>query len=157
MKRLVVLAGLVLMGVTMCFAQRGTVAGDWRVIWTSPDGSVFSGEMRLEQGRGCKTCALAGEGSVRGRIVWTLRKAGPKSGGEVGATSTELVMGEMKGEGLLVLNGYERDDPGKIKSLDHYRLAIADTGNVMGGITLNGGPWTGQFIAMRTHEYLPPE
>lgn len=157
MKKSVLLAGLVWMGAAMCSAQRGTVAGDWRGVWTGPDGSVFSAKMTLERGLGCKTCAIGGPGSVRGRIVWTLRKAGTKPGGEVGATSTELVMGEMKGEGLLVLNGYERDDPGKIKPLDHYRLAIADSGNVMGGISLNGGPWTGQFIAMRTHEYLPPE
>ena len=157
MKRLVVLVGFVLIGAGVCSAQRTTVAGDWRGVWTGPDGSVYSAEMTLEEGPGCKTCALAGAGSVRGRIVWTQQKAGPKTGGAVGATSTELVMGEVKGDGLLVLNGYERDDPGRVKPLDHYRLAIADTGNVMGGITLNGGPWTGQFIVMRTHQYLPPE
>jgi hypothetical protein len=64
-------------------------------------------------------------------------------------TDTELVKGEMKGDGLLVLNGYEADDPAHMKSVDQYRLAISDNGKVVGGITLNGGSWTGQFIAVR--------
>jgi len=36
-----------------------------------------------------------------------------------------------------------------MKGTDQYRLAISDNGKVVGGITLNGGSWTGQFIAMR--------
>ena len=56
----------------------------------------------------------------------------------------------MKGEGLLVLNGFETDDPNHIKAADQYRLAISDNGKVLVGITLNNGSWTGQFIAMRT-------
>jgi hypothetical protein len=94
-----------------------------------------------------------GEGGVRGKIVWTLRKAGPNSPPEMaanrGATVTELVKGEMKGEGLLILNGYEADDPTHLRGPDQYRLAISDNGKVVGGITLNGGSWTGQFIAVR--------
>lgn len=48
-----------------------------------------------------------------------------------------------------MFNGYEKDDPNGIIDLDQYRLAISDNGKVVGGITLNGGSWTGQFIAVR--------
>jgi hypothetical protein len=85
--------------------------------------------------------------------VWTLRKtssnATPEFADKVGTTAIELVKGEMKGNGLLALNGYEADDPAHMKGMDQYRLAISDNGKVVGGITLNGGSWTGQFIAVR--------
>jgi hypothetical protein len=129
------------------------VTGEWRGIWTNPEGMVFIASMTLETGPSCKTCAVISDGGIRGKIVWTLRKAGSntisESAGEGGMTSTELVKGEMKGNGLLVLNGYEAEDPTHMKGADQYRLAISDNGKVMGGITLNGGPWTAQFIAVR--------
>jgi hypothetical protein len=109
--------------------------------------------MTLETGLGCKTCAAAGDGSIRGKIVWMLRKtpanATPELAAKVGMTGTELVKGKRKGEGLLVLNGYQKDDPNNIIGLDQYRLAISDDGKVIGGITLNYGPWTGQLFAVR--------
>jgi len=153
MKKRVFLVCLVLLCGLNCFAQSGSLTGTWRGIWTNPAGLVFSAEMTLDAGPGCKTCAVITDGSVRGRIVWTLRKAGSNSGpefaGKVGTSETELVKGEMKGDGLLVLNGYDRDDLNSIKGIDQYRLAISDNGKVIGGITLNHGPWTGQFIAMK--------
>jgi hypothetical protein len=136
-----------------CSAQTGSVAGEWRGIWTNPAGLVFTATMTLETGLSCKSCAVIGDGAIRGKIVWTLRKAGPNSPTElaakVGTTATELVKGEMKGDGLLVLNGYDADDPARMKGTDQYRLAISDNGKVIGGITLNGGSWTGQLIAVR--------
>jgi hypothetical protein len=76
-------------------------------------------------------------------------KASPEEAAKVGMTATEFVKGERKGEGLLVLNGYKKDDPNSIFSLDQYRLAISDNGMVIGGITNNNGSWTGQLIALR--------
>jgi hypothetical protein len=153
MRKRVLVAGLILLGGLVCPAQTGNVAGEWRGIWTNPAGLVFTAVMMLETEPGCKTCAVIGDGGIRGKIVWTLRKAGsnatPESADKVGTTATELVKGEMKGDGLLVLNGYEADDPAHIKGTDQYRLAISDNGKVVGGITLNGGTWTGQFIAVR--------
>jgi len=153
MRKQVVLVGLILLGGLACPAQTGSVAGEWRGIWTNPAGLVYTAVLTLETGPGCKTCAVINDGSIRGKIVWTLRKAGPnltpKSVDIVGMTDTELVKGEMKGDGLLMLNGYEADDPTHLKGTDQYRLAISDDGKVMGGITLNGGSWTGQFIAVR--------
>ena len=155
MRKLIVLAGLMLLGGMVCPAQTASVTGEWRGIWTNPEGVVFTAEMTLETGPSCKTCAVISEGGIRGRIVWTLRKAGSKATPETdGTTFTELVKGEMKGSGLLVLSGYEIDDPSHMKGTDQYRPAISDNGKVMGGITLNGGSWTGQFIAARAQ---PPE
>lgn len=153
MRKRFLLACLALLSALVCSAQSGSVAGEWRGVWTDPAGNVFSAKMTLEAGSVCKTCAVRGEGSIRGKIVWMLRKTGPNTPAElsekIGTTSTELVKGEMKGEGLLILNGYERDDPNNLKALDKYRLALSDNGKVVGGITLNGGPWTGQFIAVK--------
>jgi hypothetical protein len=144
----------ILMTTLACSAQSAGVTGEWRGIWTNPAGSVFTAQMTLDAGPGCKTCAVLGSGSIRGKIVWTLRKAGPNAppelAAQVGATATELVKGDMKGEGLLVLNGYESEDPNHIRPADQYRLALSDNGKVVGGITLNGGSWTGQFIAVRS-------
>jgi hypothetical protein len=153
MRKRILLAVVLLFGGLDCAAQTGGVTGEWRGIRTNPAGFVFSATMTLEAGPGCKTCAVMSDGLIKGRIVWTLRKAGSKApsgqDASTGLTASELVKGEMKGDGLLVLNGYEKDDPNGIIELDQYRLAVSDNGKVIGGITLNGGSWTGQFIAMR--------
>ena len=152
MRKWIAVAGLVLLG-GLANAQTVNVAGEWRGIWTDPTGYAFTVTITLETGPGCKTCAPAGNGSIRGKIVWTLRKtpanATPELAAKVGLTGTELVKGERKGEGLLVLNGYQKDDPNHIIGIDQYRLAISDDGKVIGGITLNYGPWTGQLFAVR--------
>ena len=155
MKGLVLLAGLVLMGAAVCSAQPGTVAGVWQGVWTSPEGECVCG--RDDAGGRARLQDVRGDGRRvdPGRIVWRVRKAGPKPpelAGQEGATSTELVKGEMKSDGLLVLNGYDKDGPGSSKALDRYELALADNGKVLGGITWNGGTWTGQLIAMRVKE-----
>jgi hypothetical protein len=161
MRKRLLLPGLALLGMLVCSAQSGGVGGEWRGMWTDPAGNVFTAAMTLQEGAGCKLCAVMGDGSIRGRIVWTLRKAGPNApaamAARVGATGTELVRGEMKGDGLLVLNGYAWEDSA-LKAVDQYRLAISDNGKVVGGITLNGGSWTGQFIAVRAQPQgrMPP-
>ena len=132
--------------------ETADVSGTWRGVWTDPSGFVFSAEMTLTAGSSCKMCAVIGNGSIRGQIVWTLRKAGKNAGalaGEVGLTGTEYVQGQMAGDGFFVLEGYRKDDPNNIIGLDKYRLALAENGNVIGGITRDNGPWTGQFIAVR--------
>jgi hypothetical protein len=153
MTKRVLLAFLVLIAPVACRAQAGSVAGDWRGIWTNAGGDVFSARITLEQGVACKDCATRNV-SVQGKIVWTLRKVGAKASAEdadkIGTVLTEKVKGENKGDGLLVLNGYEADDPNVLKGIDQYRLALSDDGKVIGGITLAGGSWTGQFIAVKT-------
>ena len=156
MRKQVLLGSLILASALVCSAQTASVDGSWRGVWTNPAGIVFSAQVTLDAGPGCKLCAVIGSGSIRGKIVWTLRKAGPNASAEqtssVGMTATEYVRGEMKGDGLLVLDGYNIEDPDHIKGLDQYRLAISDNDKVIGGITLNGGSWTGQLIAVRVQE-----
>jgi hypothetical protein len=156
----IVLAGLALLGGLASAAQTVSVAGEWRGLWTNPEGMVFSASMTLETGKGCKDCAVVGDGAVWGRIVWTLRKAGenpsPELAAKVGKTAVELVKGNLKGDELLELSGYEAEDPQQMKGMDQYRLAISENGKVLGGITLNDGAWTGQFIAMRAQPSKAP-
>jgi hypothetical protein len=153
MRNRVLLICALLLGCLVCTAQSSSIAGEWRGIWTDRSGYVFTATVTLETGSNCKACAASGDGSVRGTIVWTMRnaptKASPEEAAKVGMTATEFVKGERKGEGLLVLNGYKKDDPNSIFSLDQYRLAISDNGMVIGGITNNNGSWTGQLIALR--------
>ncbi|MFZ1085509.1 MAG: hypothetical protein WAN35_11125 [Terracidiphilus sp.] len=153
MRKRVLLVCAFLLSSLICSAQSSSVAGEWRGIWTDPSGYVFTATFTLETGSGCKACAATGDGSVRGTIVWTMRKTPAKAPAEeaakVGMTATESVKGERKGEGLLVLNGYKKDDPNSIFSIDKYRLAISDDGMVIGGITYNNGSWTGQLVALR--------
>jgi hypothetical protein len=136
--------------------KTGNVAGEWRGVWTEPSGFVFSADITLSSGPGCKLCAATGNGSIRGQIVWTLRKVGTSApqryADSVGFTGTEYVQGEMKGDGFFVLAGYQKDDPHTIIGLDSYRLALGENGLVIGGITRDNGPWTGQLIAMRVQQ-----
>jgi hypothetical protein len=153
MRKLIFTVLFVLVGSIYCTAQSGGVEGKWQGIKNTPERVIFTGEVTLETGAGCKTCAATGDGSIQGKIVWGLRSAGTKAApglaGKVGKIGTEYVKGQIKGKGLLVLNGYKTDDPNHILTLDKYRLAVSDDGKVIGGLTLNNGAWTGQFIAIR--------
>ncbi|MGA2571539.1 MAG: hypothetical protein ABSF23_13550 [Terracidiphilus sp.] len=155
MRKRLLLFGLLVFGVLVCRAQAGGIAGEWSGIWTSPSGFVYTAEITLSAGPGCTTCAAVGEGSIQGQIVWTLRKVGSNASaqyaGSEGLTATEYVHGEIRGDGFFVLEGYRKDDPHNIIGLDRYRLALAENGRVIGGITRNNGPWTGQLIATRAN------
>ena len=144
---------LVLVSAMYCSAQASGVEGQWQGIKNTPERVVFTGEATLETGASCKTCAATGDGSIQGKIVWCLRgpgtKAAPGMAGKIGKLGTEYVKGQMRGNGLLVLNGYKLDDPEHILVLDKYRLTVSDDGKVIGGLTFNNGAWTGQFIAIR--------
>lgn len=153
MRKRLLLFSLLVFGALACRAQTASIAGEWSGVWTSPSGFVYSAQITLSTGPGCKMCAAIGDGSIQGQIVWTLRKVGTNASasyaGSEGLTATEYVRGEMKGDGFFVLEGYRKDDPHNIIGLDRYRLALAENDNVIGGITRNNGPWTGQLIAVR--------
>jgi hypothetical protein len=156
MRKPFLLLWALLLGSLVCSAQSSSIAGEWRGIWIDPTGYSFTATITLETGSNCKLCTASGDGSVRGTIVWTLRKTPAKAASEVtakvGMTATEYVKGERKGIGLLLLDGYKKDDPNNIFSIDQYRLAISDNGMVIGGITNDNGTWTGQLIALRAQD-----
>lgn len=92
-----------------------------------------------------------GHGRINGVIHWTLLTAGqPQQQGREGMTGTEYVAGHAEG-GELVLDGVRVDDPNHILGRDSYRLVLSDDGKVLGGITSNGGTWTGSLRAERAH------
>lgn len=153
MKKWILFICLALFGALVCRAQTEGIAGEWDGIWTSPSGFVYKAQITLNTGSGCKTCAVVGDGSIQGEIVWTLQRIGKNAPaqytGSEGLTATEYVKGEMRGDGFFVIEGYRKDDPHNIIGLDRYRLALGENGKVIGGITRNNGPWTGQLIAVR--------
>ncbi|MFZ0735432.1 MAG: hypothetical protein ACLQLH_04325 [Terracidiphilus sp.] len=153
MKMRILAVLLVLASGLHCCAQTAGVDGEWQGIKNTPERVVFTGAITLQSGASCKTCAATGDGSIEGKIVWGLRSAGTNTASgmasKVGRIGTEYVKGQMKGKGLLVLNGYKLDDPEHILVLDKYRLAVSDDGKVIGGLSFNNGHWTGQFIAIR--------
>jgi hypothetical protein len=153
MKMRIVAVLLVLLSGVYGSAQSDGLEGKWQGIKNTPERVVFTGEATLELGASCKTCAATGDGSIQGKIVWCMRGPGTKAAqgmaAKIGKLGTEYVKGQMRGKGLLVLNGYKLDDPNHMLELDKYRLAVSDDGKVLGGLTFNNGAWTGQFIAIR--------
>jgi len=92
-----------------------------------------------------------GHGRIEGEIHWTLVSAGqPNQQGREGMTGIEYVRGHVDG-GELVMDGVRLDDPNHILGVDRYRLVLSDDGQVLGGITANGGGWTGTFRVERVH------
>ena len=112
------------------------VAGTWYGVWVSGEGYLYSAELRLKDGP---------DGSVRGQIDWTLEGSPRKEDDpKIGLTGIEYVRGTFDpASGVLLMEGYELDDPNTILGLDRYRLFLAENGMVIGGITWNHGTWMG--------------
>jgi hypothetical protein len=95
--------------------------------------------------------AVDERGQAQGRINWTLARANPaepRQRGKVGLTGIEYVSGHVEGREIL-LAGDRLDDPNQILGKDLYRLVLSDDGSTLGGITSNGGTWSGLFYAKR--------
>jgi hypothetical protein len=95
--------------------------------------------MRLEMGA---------DDGVQGQITWTLEQSPRKEEkSKIGLTGIEYVGGTFDpASGVLLMEGYEKDDPNTILGLDRYRLFLAENGTVIGGITWHHGEWTGLFL-----------
>lgn len=115
--------------------------GPWRGVWLS-DTFTYEAEMTLAAEPG---------GKVEGAIRWTLRKS-PRANeqAKVGRTGVEHVRGEYHpAQGLLVVEGYRKDDPDGILGLDRYRLAVGENSRTMAGVTRDHGTWKGRFFLQR--------
>jgi len=141
-----VLLGVVLLP-TLVSAQavsdsdRAALAEPWRGSWIG-GGFRYEATMSLRVG---------GSGDVEGSIHWTLRES-PREpeASKIGMTGVEHVRGQFRADvGLLVLEGYRKDDPNSIIGLDKYRLVMSEVRKTMGGITHHHGPWDGRFFLMR--------
>src|ERR1039458_4398947 len=84
---------LVLLSGLYCSAQTSGVEGEWQGIKNTPERVIFTGEVTLQSGASCKTCAATSDGSIQGKIVWGLRSAGMKAApgmaGKAGKIGTE--------------------------------------------------------------------
>jgi hypothetical protein len=112
------------------------LAGSWTGFWMAPEGYFYTAAMRLE---------MAVDNSVQGQITWTLQQSPRKDEeSKVGLTGIEYVRGTFDpSSGVLVIEGYEEDDPNTVIGLDRYRLVLAENGIVLGGITWHYGDWKG--------------
>jgi len=118
------------------------IAGTWHGNWTSPEGFLYEAYMTL---------TVDGSNNVVGSIHWTLRKSPrPDLQAKIGVTGVEHVNGVfLPDAGVVRMEGTSLDDPNHILGMDKYRLIVSDDARVLGGITWDHGPWTGQFLLQR--------
>jgi hypothetical protein len=119
-------------------------AGEWHVAWTEPtgSGSLYEANMSLVVDR---------SNMVQGEIFWTLRDAQRADmRAVVGRAAVEYVRGSYDPmSGVLVFEGYAKDDPSNVIGLDGYRLLLSENGNALAGVTRTGGTWQGVLYAYR--------
>lgn len=123
-------------------AGKKDLAATWHGFWSSPDGFLYEADLRL---------SVDEENNAVGSIHWTLRKSPrPQESAKIGLTGVEHVSGVFLPEsGLARIEGISLDDPNQILGVDKYRLILSDDASVLGGITWNHGPWTGQILLHR--------
>jgi hypothetical protein len=123
-------------------AMETGVAGQWRVEWIGQSHSEYIGLMSL---------TASADGVVTGQIKWRLTKT-PREDlvGRIESTGVEYVRGTFaRTSGLLIVEGTRKDDPDEILGLDRYRLLLSPNGQIISGMTENGGNWLGRFWAFK--------
>ncbi len=119
------------------------LTGRWQGQWSSPFGTTFSANVYLE--------STGTNNGVQGQINWTMKNTpqGSKQS-NVGLTAVEYVKGSYNTETrMLTMEGYRKDDPNNIVSLDKYRLVLAGDNSSLGGATWNHGRWRGRLSLSR--------
>lgn len=112
-----------------------SVAGRWEGDWTSPSGAYLTVVFALDDN---------GNGSVDGKIDWTLRRTSrPDKISKVGMSAVEYVRGQFDPSARkLTLQGYRKDDPNNVLVMvDSYRLGLSGDGRRLSGSARNGGRW----------------
>lgn len=119
------------------------IIGQWQGQWSSPYGTIFSSNLYLE--------STNRSNGVQGQINWTMKSTPQQSKqSKIGLTAVEYVRGSYNQETrMLTLEGYRKDDPNSIITLDKYRLVIAEDGRSLGGATWNHGGWRGKLSLNR--------
>jgi hypothetical protein len=65
---------------------------------------------------------------------------------KIGLTAVEYIKGSYNPETrMLMMEGYRKDDPNDIISLDKYRLILSEDNRSLGGATWNHGRWRGRL------------
>jgi hypothetical protein len=119
------------------------LTGRWLGQWSSPFGTTFSANVYLE--------AIGTSNGVQGNINWTMKSTPQESKqSKIGLTAVEYIKGSYNPETrLLVMEGYRKDDPNNIITLDKYRLVLAEDSRSLGGATWNHGRWRGRLSLSR--------
>jgi hypothetical protein len=117
--------------------------GQWQGQWSSPYGTIFSSNLYLE--------STDRSNGVQGQINWTMKSTPQQSKqSKIGMTAVEYVRGSYNQETrMLTMEGYRKDDPNNIITLDKYRLVLAEDGRSLGGATWNHGRWRGRLSLNR--------
>jgi len=121
-------------------ASPADVTATWHGLWTSLTDRGYLYEANL-------TLSADAANHVTGTIHWTLRQS-PRANeqAKLNLTGVEYVKGTFFPDaGVVKMNGVSLDDPNHILGVDQYRLILSDDGKVLGGITYDHGPWTGQI------------
>ena len=142
------LTALLLMSLPLVISAQSTsnsfalVSGTWRGQWIDHFGYVYHAEMHL---------GASENGAVQGEITWTLQKSPQeKEQSKLNLTGVEIVRGTYDPVSrVLSLDGVAKTDPNSILGLDKYRLILADTDSVLGGITWDHGSWGGLISLVR--------
>jgi|SRR5579872_1058220 len=123
-------------------ASAKDVAATWHGYWTSPEGFQYEADMTL---------SVDDQNAVTGAIHWTLRKSPrPAEHAKIDMSGVEHVSGVfLPGSGAVKIEGTSLEDPNHILGMDKYRLILSDDAKVLGGITWDHGPWTGQILLHR--------
>jgi hypothetical protein len=119
------------------------LTGGWQGQWSSPNGWIYSANMYLE--------VINTSNGVQGYINWTMKSSPQESEqSKIGLTAVEYVKGSYNPEArLLTMEGYRKDDPHEIISLDKYRLVFAEDNRSLGGATWDHGGWRGRLSLNR--------
>jgi Flp pilus assembly protein TadG len=119
------------------------LTGKWQGQWSSPFGTIFSANLYLEP--------ISTNNGVQGQINWTMKSTPQEAKqSKVGLTAIEYVKGSYNPETrMLTMEGYRKDDPNSIITLDKYRLVLAEGNRSLGGATWNHGRWRGRLSLSR--------
>lgn len=122
--------------------DRALLASPWKGYWISPKGFLFTANVRLR---------VSQDFSVEGEIGWVLeRSPREEDKPKLGLSATEYVRGSYDPRArILRLEGYRKDDPNQVIGLDKYHLVLADSSQVLGGITWDHGTWQGLISLSR--------
>jgi hypothetical protein len=116
--------------------------GIWVGRWSYINGDECTCEMRL---------SVSYDNIITGSITWVLEKTlRPDLQSKIGLKAVEYVRGTYNSNTSVAnFEGYSKEDPYGIISLDKYRLSLASDNNSLNGKTYAAENWEGRFSAYR--------
>lgn len=116
--------------------------GTWDGDWVESSGFLFTFRLDLD---------TLPDKNIEGKIYWLLVKHPADRldyKDKIGKRATEFVRGKIN-INKVFLEGYQRQDPHQIISLDKYNLVLDCSKQTLEGESYEGGTWAGRFFALR--------